>query len=113
MQALHHDAALFSGQLRPRCVLQATKAELEEDSEHLLRSRSNGTHPDFNSLLHTEVARAQQGIKIYRSRKAQGDDHLWSWEDLFIHVGDEPRRDPVTGKYVWLTWSGVLCPLSE
>ena len=72
----------------------------------MLRSRPNGTHPDFSPLLPSEVARAQTGIQIYRSRQSRGD-YLCHWEDLFIHVGDEPRHDPETGKTRWLTWSGV------
>ena len=84
---------------RPHCVLQASCAEIEEDSQHLLHSRPGHICTGFGPLSATEVARAQAAIASFSHRRIQRND-VCAWEDLVVHVGDEPRGG-------WLTWSGV------
>ena len=91
--------------LRPRCVLQANADEVSVDSQHLLRSRPALLQDSpFLPMNSNEVQRAQLGMKQFHAQKAAGKD-LCDWQDLVVHVGDQPCLH--AGKCKWLTWSAV------
>jgi len=91
--------------LRPSCVLQASSELIQADAEHLFASRPNHEDVGFGRLSRNEVDRCQAAASEWETRRASGRN-VCNYEDLIIHVGDDPRS-LLNGKKGWLTWTGT------
>ena len=91
--------------LRPRALLCGEDADIREDSFHIARTRSHLRSMAVHELAsvcpaglfnHREVQRIHSYLHMWQSSTT----HVCSYEDLIVHVGDNP-----TNHGGWTTWS--------